>query len=242
MSTDDAIEVRGIHVQVVRKAIKNLHLGVYPPYGKVRVAAPLAVSNQAVRLAVIEKLAWIARQRANFQRQPRMSKRELVSGESHYFLGRRFRLRLIEQDGMRGYGVRLTRSHLELVVRSNSTPAHRETLLNDWYRAQLRSVASSLIGKWQARLGVEVSTWGIRKMKTKWGACNPDSRRIWLNLELAKAPLECVEYIVLHELAHLLVRHHNEGFQALMDANMSGWRERRTRLTSVPLTHVLWPC
>ncbi|SRR5712664_325427 len=242
MSTEQhAIQVRGIKVQVVRKAIKNLHLGVYPPNGRVRVAAPLAISNQAVRLAVIGKLGWIDRQRAKFQRQPRMSKRELVSGESHYFLGRRFRLRVTEQVGSAGQGMRLSRSYLELVVRADSAVAHRERLLNDWYRARLREVAFPLIQQWQAKLGVQVAAWGIKKMRTKWGACNAAARRLWLNLELVKSPPECIEYIIVHELVHFRFRHHDERFRSVMETYLPGWRNRREHLNTIPLADVARP-
>jgi predicted metal-dependent hydrolase len=243
MNTEQhAIQVGGIKVQVVRKAIKNLHLGVYPPNGRVRVAAPLALSNQAVRLAVIGRLGWIGRQRAKFQRQPRMSRRELVSGESHYFLGRRFRLRVTEQAGSVGQGVRRSRSYLELVVRSDSAVAHRERLLNNWYRARLREVATPLIQQWQTKLDVQVASWGIKRMRTKWGACNSAAARVWLNLELVKSPPECIEYIIVHELVHLCVRHHDEQFRAMMEMHLPDWQNRRERLNTIPLVDAVWPC
>ncbi|MBK7862483.1 MAG: M48 family metallopeptidase [Archangiaceae bacterium] len=242
MSTDHAIQVRGIKVQVVRKAIKNLHLGVYPPNGRVRVAAPMAVSNDAVRLAVIGKLGWIGRQRRKFLKQPRQSKREMVSGESHYFMGRRYRLRVIEFEGSAAQGVKKRPAIIELNVRAGAGTSSREAVLGAWYREKLREVAGPLIEKWQRKLCVEAADWGIKRMKTKWGACNAESRRVWLNLELVKSPPECIEYIVVHELAHLVARRHDERFFALMDRHLPGWRALRELLNSAPLAHVVWPC
>jgi predicted metal-dependent hydrolase len=242
MSTEHAIQVRGIRVQVVRKAIKNLHLGVYPPNGRVRVAAPKAVSNDAVRLAVIGKLGWIGRQRRKFLGQARQSRREMVSGESHYFLGRRYRLRVVEFEGSAAQGVKKRPSIIELNVRVGAGTSSREAVLDAWYRQQLRDVAGALMEKWQRKLGVEAADWGIKRMKTKWGACNAQARRVWLNLELVKSPAECIEYIVVHELVHLVSRLHDERFFALMDRHLPGWRARRELLNSAPLRHMVWPC
>lgn len=231
--------VAGIRVEVVRKDIKNLHLGVYPPHGRVRVAAPLVVSIEAVRLAVIDKLGWIKRQKAKFQEQPRQSQREMVNGESHYFLGQRYRLRVHEQDAPARVAVRGIAS-LDLFVRPGTGPEQREAVLLHWHREQLRTLIPPMLEKWQPILGVEVAAWGIKKMKTKWGSCNAAAHRVWFNLELAKKPAQCLEYIVVHELAHLLERHHNQGFLALMDAHMPQWRQSREMLNRTPLGHEGW--
>lgn len=231
--------VGGIKVEVIRKDIKNLHLGVYPPHGRVRVAAPLVVSNEAVRLAVIDKLGWIKRQKAKFQEQPRQSQREMVNGESHYFLGQRYRLRVHEQDAPARVAVRGIAS-LDLFVRPDTSPEQREAVLLRWHREQLRALIPPMLEKWQSILGVEVAAWGIKKMKTKWGSCNAAARRIWFNLELAKKPVQCLEYVVVHELTHLLERHHNENFVALMDARMPQWRQSRELLNQTPLGHEEW--
>lgn len=233
------IMVSGIAVDVVRKDIKNLHLGVYPPNGRVRVAAPLVVGDEAVRLAVIDKLAWIRRQRARFAEQPRQSEREMVNGESHYFLGRRYRLRVHEQDGPGRVALRGIAT-LDLFVRAGSSAAQREAVLLRWYREQLNTLIPRLLEKWQPELGVRVSGWGVKKMKTKWGSCNVDARRVWLNLDLAKKPPQCLEYIVVHELVHLLERHHNERFTGLMDRFMPQWQQRREALNGSPLGHESW--
>ena len=229
----------GLAVQIVRKDIKNLHLGVYPPNGRVRVAAPLAVSDDAIRLAVIGKLGWIKTQRAKFAAQPRQSEREMVTGESHYFLGRRYRLRVIGQNGPAKMVLR-GNSSIDLHIREGSRAEEREQVLRRWYRAQLKALIPPLLDKWQPVVGVRVAEWGVKKMKTKWGSCTSNSRRIWLNLELAKKPVQCLEYIIVHELVHLIERHHNDRFIALMDRHLPKWRMHREGLNSAPLAHANW--
>ena len=162
----------------------------------------MRVSDDAVRLAVIGKLGWIKRQRAQVRRdQPRQSQREMVSGESHYFLGRRYRLRVVEHEGP-GRVVLRTRTHARTArARRNRCAAHASRVLQRWYRERLRELVPPLLAKWEAILGVQAADWGIKKMKTKWGTCNVEARRIWLNLELAKKPARCLEYIIVHELA-----------------------------------------
>lgn len=233
------LTVAGLRIEVVRKDIKNLHLGVYPPHGRVRVAAPLVVSNEAVRLAVIDKLGWIKRQKARFAQQPRQSQREMVSGESHYFLGRRYRLRVHEQDGPASVALRGVAS-LDLFIRPGTSAEQREAVLLRWHREQLKALIPPLLEKWQPVVGVQAAHWGIKKMKTKWGSCNTTARRIWLNLELAKKPVQCLEYIVVHELVHMLERHHNERFLLLMDGFMPNWKQCREALNSTPLGHENW--
>lgn len=232
------ITVQSLTVDVARKAIKNLHLGVYPPDGRVRVAAPLAVSDEAVRLAVIEKLGWIKRQQSKFADQPRQGKREMVSGESHYFLGQRYRLRVVNHEGPAR--VICGKSHLELHVRPELDAEQRERVLTGWYREQLKQLIPPVLAQWEPKLGVQATNWGIRKMKTRWGTCNREARRIWLNLELAKKPKGCLEYVVIHELVHLLERDHNDRFRSLMDQFMPRWQIRRTILNQAPLGHEDW--
>ncbi len=226
-------------MEVVRKDIKNLHLGVYPPNGRVRVAAPLAVSDDAIRLAVIGKLAWIRRQREKFEKQPRQTAREAVSGESHYVFGRRYRLSLIDTTG-RPQVVLRTKTKMELHVPRRATKAERLAVLDRWYREQLRSLAGPLLDEWQDSLGVRVGFWGVKRMKTKWGSCNHQTRRIWLNSELSKKPLSCIEFVVVHELAHLIEDNHGDRFVALMDKHLPDWRQRRRLLDSSPLAHESW--
>ena len=231
--------ISGIAVEVVRKDIKNLHLGVYPPTGRVRVATPLVVSDEAVRLAVIDKLGWIKRQRAQFAKQPRQSEREMVNGESHYFLGRRYRLRVHEGASPARVEIRGITS-MDLFVPAGSERTQREAVLHRWYREQLKLLIAPMIEQWQLRLRAQVAVWGIRKMKTKWGSCNVDARRIWLNLELAKKPEQGLEYIVVHELVHLLERSHSGRFSGLMDQHLPDWRTRRELLNGGPLGYETW--
>jgi predicted metal-dependent hydrolase len=233
------ITVSGIEVQVVRKAIKNLHLGVYPPHGRVRVAAPLAVSDQSVRLAVIGKIGWIRRKQARFEAQPRQSKREMVSGESHYVWGRRYRLDVTHCIGTPSVCLRNNRT-MGLHVRPGATRENREATLHRWYRQLLRDEIPKLIAKWQPLLQANVTDWGIKRMKTRWGSCNKVARRIWLNLELAKKSPSCLEYVLVHEMVHLLERHHNDRFRQYMDRLMPLWRSYREELNRAPLSHESW--
>lgn len=233
------IRIGALSIEVVRKDIKNLHLGVYPPNGRVRVAAPLVVDDDAVRLAVIDKLGWIKRQRARFIEQPRQSQREMVNGESHYFLGKRYRLRVHTGKAASAVAVRGIAT-LDLFVRPDTVAAQREAVLLRWYREQLKSLIPPLMEKWEQLLGVRATSWGIKKMKTKWGSCNTATGRIWLNLELAKKPVQCLEYIVVHELVHLLERNHTQRFSALMDRFLSDWRTRRDTLNTGVLGHESW--
>ncbi len=234
------ITVSGLQVEIVRKNIKNLHLGVYPPGGRVRVAAPLRVSNDAVRLAVVGKLGWIKRQQMRFERQPRESSREMVSGESHYFLGNRYRLRVISDAESKQWITIPSKTTIELHVHPGADVGVRQRVLAKWYRAQLRTLLGPLMEKWQERLGVRATTYGIKRMKTKWGSCNAEARRVWINLELAKKSAECLEYVIAHELVHLLVRHHDDAFVAIMNKHMPHWRSFREELNGSPLAHEFW--
>jgi predicted metal-dependent hydrolase len=226
-------------VDVVRKDIKNLHLAVYPPDGRVRVAVPLLIDDEAVRLAVISKLAWIKRQRAKFQGQERQSAREYVYRESHYYWGNRYLLNVVYHDAPPQVVVR-NKTTLDLFVRPDSDTAQRERVLLAWYRQQLKAAIPPLISKWEPIIGVDVADWGVKRMKTKWGSCTIEARRIWLNLELVKKPPRCLEYITVHEMVHLLERLHNERFVAYMDEFMPQWRLFRDELNQAPLAHETW--
>lgn len=240
MTTDrHTIEVRGIAVEVVRKEIKNLHVGVYPPGGRVRVAAPSRLDDEAVRLAVISRLGWIRRQQAVFEQQDRQSQREMVTGESHYFEGRRYLLNVIERQGPPAIWL-VNNTSIELRVRSGADRNAREAALLKWYRTRLKERLSPLRAKWEPKVGVAIAEVRIKKMKTRWGSCNPEARRIWLNLELAKKPSSCLEYILVHELVHVLERHHSDRFRELMDRLMPPWRLYREELNHAPLAHEEW--
>jgi predicted metal-dependent hydrolase len=239
MSTASAyLTVRGIDVDVIYKDIKNLHIGVYPPMGRVRVAAPQRLDDDQVRLAVIQRLPWIKRQRKELQDTPRQSEREMVTGESHYVWGVRRRLKVVERPG---------RAHLEvdgerlvLYTPADSTADRRRENLDQWYREQLREVLPDLIARWESKLEVSVPKWTIRRMKTKWGSCNRETRHVWFNVELAKKHPDCLEYIVVHEMAHYFERNHGERFTKLMDALMPDWRSRRDQLNGSPLAEEVW--
>ena len=240
MSTEGAsIEIRGIEVEIVRKDIKHLHLGVYPPEGRVRVAAPLRLDDDAVRLAVITRLAWIRRKRAEFHGQDRQSRREFVTGESHYFEGRRYRLDVVESTGPTGIRLR-DKAWMEMRVRPNTGRDAREAMLYRWYRARLRERIPDLVAKWEPRIDVKVAEWRIRRMKTRWGTCNPHAGRIWLNSELAKKPVSCLEYVVVHEMVHLIERGHNERFRGILDRVLPGWRARLDELNGAYLVAEEW--
>ena len=226
-------------VDVVRKDIKNVHLAVYPPGGRVRIAAPRRLSDDAIRLAVVTRLGWIRRQQLVYAGQERQSEREMVSGESHFVQGRRYRLRVIESEEKPHARIWSTRT-LDLVVSPGSSRDVRASVLDRWYRARLREEAQTLIEKWQPIVGVRVARWGIRKMRTRWGSCHESNGHILLNLELAKKDRDCLEYIVVHELVHLLEREHNDRFRALMDRFMPAWRSHRDKLNKAPLANEHW--
>jgi hypothetical protein len=239
MSTGSAyLTVRGIGIDVVYKDIKNLHIGVYPPLGRVRVAAPKRLDDDHVRLAIVQRLPWIKRQRDQLQAVQRQSEREMTTGESHYVWGTRHRLKVIERPG---------RAHLELdgerlllYVPQDTDGDCRRELLDRWYRTQLRTAIPGLIATWEPVVGVSVPRWSIRRMKTKWGSCNRQTGHIWFNVELAKKHPDCLEYIVVHEMTHLLERNHGARFSTLMDKFMPEWRNRRDSLNDAPLADERW--
>jgi predicted metal-dependent hydrolase len=224
--------ISNITIDVVRKDIKNLHLAVYPPTGRVRIATPLSVGDEAVRLFAISKLSWIKKHRRSFINQRRETKREYVSGESHYVEGHRYLLNVIYKSATPKVEIR-NKTYLDLYVRPNSSAEQRERVMTKWYRQRLKGNIPSFIEKWQKVVGVRVAGWKVRQMKTKWGTCKLELQQIWLNLELAKKPLSSLEYIIVHELVHLLERHHNDRFIALMDKFMPQWRFHQAELNQL---------
>ena len=239
MSTANSyLTIRGIDIDVIYKDIKNLHIGVYPPMGRVRVAAPRRLDEDQVRLAVIQRLPWIKRQRAQLRSTDRQSEREMVTGESHYVWGARRRLKVVERPG-RAH-VEVDGDRLILYVSSGRNAEQRRTVLDTWYRTQLREAIPGLISAWGSRLDTRVPDWIIRRMRTKWGTCNRETRRLTFNVELAKKHPDCLEYIVVHEMMHYFERNHNERFIKLMDEAMPDWRTRRDRLNDAPLADERW--
>lgn len=227
------LELAELAVEVVRKPIKNLHLGVYPPDGRVRIAAPERMPMDAIRLFAIGKLPWIRRQQARFSAQEREGQPEYIERESHYLWGRRYLLRIRETDSTPG--VRQQARTLDLHVRPGADAVQRKKTMEAWYRDQLREALPPLLAKWQKLLGVQPRRVHLQRMKTKWGSCNPALGSIRLNTELARKPAECLEYILVHELTHLIEPSHSSRFTTILDRALPQWREVRGVLNCLPL-------
>jgi predicted metal-dependent hydrolase len=239
MNTKEQTIILGdISIEVIRKDIKNIHLSVYPPQGKVKISAPLRMDTETIRVFTIAKTAWIRKQQAKFQRQNREAIRECIPRESHYYLGKRYLLKVIEHNGPGK--IFLRHSTLDMYVRPNTPIGKKQNLLAEWYRSQIKALVPSYIAAFEKKMNLSISEFRIRKMKTKWGTCNPKAKRIWLNLELAKKPIECLEYIIAHEMVHILERHHNERFTDYMDKYLPQWRQHKAELGRLPLGHVDW--
>jgi predicted metal-dependent hydrolase len=232
------IELGDIIIDVEMKDIKNIHLSVYPPKGKVRISAPRKMDLDTIRVFAISKLKWIKKQQSVFRNQARETKREYLTRESHYFLGERYLLKVIEQNS--SPKIILRKREIEFIVRPNTTEEKRKELLDEWYRSELKKLVPEIIDKWEKKLGVSTNDYGIKRMRTKWGTCNQSAKRIWLNLELAKKPLECLEYIIVHELVHLLERSHKDRFITLMDEYMPKWKFYREELNRLPISNQDW--
>ncbi len=232
------IELGDIRVEVELKDIKNIHLSVYPPDGKVKIAAPERMDLDTIRVFAISKLKWIRKEQAIFRSQKRELPREFLTKESHYYKGKRYLLKVIEVNAKPR--VVLKHHEIDLYIRPNTSIEKRREVLDEWYREEMRKVLPKIIAKWEKEVGVEINEFEIRKMRTKWGSCTIESKKIRLNLELAKKPIECLEYIVVHELVHLLERKHNKHFVKLMDQNMPKWRFHRDELNRLPFRHVDW--
>lgn len=237
-TSHNTIELGDICLNVIHKDIKNVHLSVHPPQGRVTISAPLSMDLETIRLFSISKLGWIRKQQTRLRNQKRETPREYVNRESHYYLGQRYLMKVEEQNSIPK--VVLKHSTIELYVRPHSSVKQREDLLQAWYRQQLREVVPQYIAKQEKKLNVKVAEIGIRAMKTKWGTCNTKAKRIWLNTELAKKPLENIEYILTHEMVHLLERNHNEKFIAYMDKFTPKWKHLREDLNRSALGHVDW--
>jgi predicted metal-dependent hydrolase len=216
------IDLGNIIADVVQKDIKNIHLSVYPPLGRVKIAAPLRMDLETIRIFAISKLGWIKLQQTKFCNQERETPRDYISKESHYFLGKRYLLKVVETDNKPT--VEIKHDTILLQVKPNSSSEQKHIILQEWYREQLKEIVPKYIEKWEEKMDVKVAEFGIKKMKTKWGTCNREAKRIWINLELAKKPLECLEYIIVHEMVHLLERSHNNRFIAYMNRFLSQWR------------------
>jgi predicted metal-dependent hydrolase len=240
MSTNSCLlQIGTMEVLVVRKPIRNLHLAVLPPDGMVRVSSPLHLSDDAIRTLIATRIPWIRSQKTKFAAQARQTPRKYASGESHFFLGKQYRLEVIHGDQPPHVSVK-GKNKIVLQTRPNSTVERREAILMDWYRKELRVVSASLLENWQDKIGVRVGSWGIKRMKTRWGTCNRNAGRIWLNSELVKKPFECIEYVIVHELLHLIEKKHNERFVALMTNHLPKWRSLKEDLNRLMLAHEKW--
>ena len=233
-----SIELGDIAVGVVLKDIKNIHLSVYPPHGAVRIAAPLRMQLDTIRVYAISKLAWIKQQQKKLREQEREPEREHIERESHYVWGKRYLLSVKEVNA--APAIELKHSRIVLKVRAGASDFNKQAVMALWYREQIKTAVLLLLDKWASRMNVQVERVYVQKMKTKWGSCNPTTRSIRLNTDLAKKPAQCLEYVVVHELAHLIERHHNERFIGLMDSHMPHWRQHRATLNRSPLAHEEW--
>lgn len=239
MSTASAyLTVAGLGIDVVYKDIKNLHISVYPPVGRVRVAAPDTTDEDTIRLAIVQRLPWIKRQREQLQKADRQTKREMQSGETHYVWGQRYRLDVSRTSG--NFHVETKGQTLWVVTPADADSGAKLSALDRWYRREIKAALPPLLAKWQPIVGVEVDKIVVRRMKTKWGTCMAHSRTIWINPELAKKNPRCLEYIVVHELTHLHERSHNRRFTKLMDQFLPDWRARRDELNDAPLADEEW--
>lgn len=232
------IELGDMRIEVLRKDIKNLHLSVLPPHGRVRVAAPRQMNLDTIRVFVISKLEWIRRQQRKMDAQQREAPREYLDRESHYVWGRRYLLKRIEEKA--APSVELRHSRLVLQVRPGTDEARSREILEVWYREQIRVAVPSLIAKWEPVMGVKVGRVFVQRMKTRWGSCNPESQSIRLNTDLAKKPPECLEYIMVHEMAHLLEPTHNPRFRSLMNLFMPQSQHLKDELNRLPVRHENW--
>lgn len=235
------IMMSDLEVQTVRKNIKNIHIGVYPPNGRVRVAAPLRTKDETIRLIVLSKIPWIRKQQDKFVRQEREAPREYVSGESHYFLGQRYILNVIQ--GPYRPNILITgKKQMDMFVGPVTSLAERNKIMEKFYRQELRKELDCKIKKWEEKLGVYTNEVKIKKMKTKWGSANIKDRRVWFNLELAKKSQKCLSYVVLHELTHLIERHHNKHFKEIITSMMPNWKLYREELNNLISGDEEWLC
>lgn len=233
------LQLGSIEVLVVYKPIKNLHLTILPPDGRVRVSAPENMNENTIRTMLAVKLPWIKQQQKKFRAQERQTKREYLSGETVYFLGRKYKLELIYKDEAPKVFIK-GKTKIILQTRPNATVDKKAEVFNDWLRQELKPIITELVTVWKKKLKVQVKSWQIKEMKTKWGTCNNINKTILFNLELAKKPIACIEYVVVHELTHLIERTHNEHFINVLDTNLPKWRSIKDDLNRFILSYQNW--
>ena len=234
----ETIELGDIVVDVIQKDIKNVHLSVYPPTGRVRISAPLHMSLDTIRVFAISKLGWIKQEQMKLRDQERETPREYLDRESHYLWGKRYLLKVVEREG--APRVEIMHGKLVLQLSRGADAVKMQAIVAQWYRDQIKDVVPSLIENWAPVIGVTPPNLFVRQMKTKWGSCNPQAGNIRLNSELAKKPRQCLEYVLVHEMVHLLEPTHNQQFIALMDRFMPLWRNHRDTLNRLPVRHEHW--
>jgi len=232
------IALGNVSVDVVLKDIKHVHLTVHPPSGRVRIAAPRRMSLDRIRLFAIAKIGWIRRQQAALRAQEREEPRDYIDRESHFVWGRRYLMVVVERDS--APSIELKSRKLVLTVRPGTSKARREALVDGWYRQQPKDALQPLLERWEPVIGVKAGRVSVRRMKTRWGSCNHRTGSILLNTELAKKPVECLEYVLVHELIHLIEPTHNARFVALMDEFMPAWPHHRRALNRLPVRGENW--
>jgi hypothetical protein len=234
----ETLQLGDLSVELTRKAVKHVHLSVHPPEGRVSLVAPTSTRAEVARAYAISKLAWIRRQQAQFSEQARESPRRFITRETHYLWGRRYLLSVEHQAAKPT--VRLDHRRITLVVRPGSTQAVRARVMHEWHKSLLHEVVPRLIAKWEPRLRVRVTGYFLQRMKTKWGGCNYKARHIRLNTELVKKPKDLLEYVIVHEMLHLIEPTHNERYLALLSEHYPSWREARVELNELPLSSETW--
>ena len=227
-----SFKVAEIPVEVTFKDIKNIHLSVHPPEGEVTISAPDKYDLDTLRIYTISRLGWLRKRIKKYKNQERETPRQYVNNESHFFMGERYKLFL--KDSTKHF-IERTSEKLIMHVRPETTAENKANVMNEWYRTELKVLMEKLISKWEPMIGVKVKQFGVKKMKTKWGTCNSEAGRIWLNLKLAKKPKHCIEYIVVHEMVHLLEQTHNKRYIALLDNYMPNWRMIKDELNRLPI-------
>ena len=234
--TRTCLQLAGLEIAVTFKAVKNVHLSVHPPEGVVTLVAPVGTRPEVARAYAISKLGWIRQQQAQLQGQARETPRQFVTRESHYIWGRRYLLTVVECDAPPA--VKMDHRRITLSVRPGTDAARREAIYQDWLRSLLHQAVPPLIERWEQRIGVKVTGYFLQRMKTKWGSCNHQRAHIRLNTELVKKPRDLLEYVLVHEMTHLIEPTHSERFIAWMDQLYPAWREARLELNALPLGQV----
>ncbi len=235
------LKISNLQVESVRKDIKNIHLGVYPPDGRVRVSVPFTTNDEALRLFLISKISWIRKQQKKFSQQERETKREYVTGESYYLFGSKYQLNVNKTEKNPRIEIH-KKSHIELYVKADTTIKQKQKIFEKFYRIELEKIIPKLLQKSKVKVGVKVNGVKIRKMKTKWGTCNSKDKRILLNLELAKKPLHCIDYVLVHELIHLRERKHSDRFFQLLESAYPRWQQSKDELNQGILSYFEWGC